>query len=55
MHSCRRTSANFYVPAEPTALLYKEWAEFLRRPRGQQPAASPAPRNLATEECGASS
>jgi len=62
--SCRRASANLHVPVEQTALLYKEGPEFLRRPWGQQPAASPelfrlrrgaAPRNLSTEECGASS
>jgi hypothetical protein len=62
--SCRRASANLHVPVEPTTLLYKEGSEFLRRPWGQQAAASPelfrlgsgaAPRNLATEECGASS
>jgi hypothetical protein len=29
--SCRRTSGNLYVPVEPTALLYKEGSETLRR------------------------
>jgi hypothetical protein len=29
MHSCRRPSANLYVP--PTTLLYKEGSEILRR------------------------
>jgi hypothetical protein len=42
----RRASANFYVPVEPTALLYKEVPEFLRRPWGQQPVASPEPFRL---------
>ena len=60
--SCRRASANLHVPVEQT-LLYKEGREFLRRPWGQQSAASPelfrlgpgaAPRNLSTEEYGAS-
>jgi hypothetical protein len=40
--SCRRASANFHVPVEPTALLYKEVPEFLRRPWRQQPADLPA-------------
>jgi hypothetical protein len=62
--SCRRTSANLDVWFEQTTLLYKEGPEFLSRPRGQQPVASPelfrlgpgaATRNLATGECGVSS
>ena len=61
--SCRRASANLYVPDEPTALLYKEGSEFLRRPCSQQPAASrelfrlgagAAARNLPAGECGVS-
>jgi hypothetical protein len=64
MRSRRSASGNLYVPVEPTALLYKEGPEFLRRPWRQQPAASPelfrlgpsaAPRNLSTEKCGVSS
>jgi hypothetical protein len=38
---CRHTSANLHVPVEQTTLLYKEGPEFLGRPWGQQPAASP--------------
>jgi hypothetical protein len=30
---CRRASGNLYVPVEPTALLYKEGSETLRRAR----------------------
>jgi hypothetical protein len=41
MHARRRTSANFYVPFEPTALLYKEVPELLRQSWRQQPAAAP--------------
>jgi hypothetical protein len=62
--SSRRASDNLYVPVEPTALLYKEGPEFLSRPCGQQPAASPelfrlgpgaATRNLPAAESGVSS
>jgi hypothetical protein len=61
--SRRSASGNLYVPLEPTALLYKEGAEFFRRPWGQQPAASSqlfrlrpgaATRILSAAECGVS-
>jgi hypothetical protein len=59
--SCRRASANLYVPVEQTALLYKEGPAFLRPLWRQQPADAPelfrlgpgaATRNLAAGECG---
>jgi hypothetical protein len=62
--SCRRASANLYVWVEQTTLLYEEGPEFLSRPCGQQPVASPehfrlgpgaTNRNPATGECGVSS
>jgi hypothetical protein len=31
MRPCRSASGNLYVPVEPTALLYKEGSETLRR------------------------
>jgi hypothetical protein len=31
--SCRSASGNLYVPIQPTALLYKEGSETLRRAR----------------------
>jgi hypothetical protein len=62
--SWRRASANLHVWVEQTTLLYKEGPEFLSRPCGQEPVASPelfrlgpgaATRKLATGECGVSS
>ena len=60
--SNRRASDNLYTRVEETACLYlyKEGSEFLRRPWGQQPAASrelfrlgpgAAARNLPAGEC----
>ena len=33
MRPCRSASGNLYVPVEPTALLYKEGSETVRRAR----------------------
>jgi hypothetical protein len=62
--SCRRVSANLYLPVEHTPLLDKEGRGFLRQLWGQQPAASPelfplgpgaATRKLAAGESGVAS
>jgi hypothetical protein len=39
--SCRRASANLYVPIEQTSFLYKEGPELNRQPWSEQPADAP--------------